>query len=1365
MPIIARQSRRVKSLGLLCGGKHPRTLAIEKLESRHLLSATYYVDVAALGGVPSDNNTGTIDHPLATLQEALARAGPGDTVVMRGGTYDLANGNGPISFNKSGLPGAPLTIRAYPGEQPIIDLGLSLEWQMVSSGLWYGDLPAGSPFATVPSYITVQVRDGWTTTRIYGSAVDGAPPQEFTDPPVDYYQDNQLAYDLCWYDPSAQRVWLRSNAIQPIIAPDTQCAVVSSISQFHLNSGSWVDINGLQIQDGYFGLHLESQGHCDITNCRVLHCSDQGILGTSNFGEIADNYVDYVGGQLVHIWGGINHPDTDHDFYFSGIGTSIHDNFFGRSLSGYSGQIIAMGGGPAMTIANNVFYGGWQDGLTLYDYFGGENTILSGNVFISHPVVWRRIEQGISGSGMRIYEASPNADVTVSGNYVEGVFEGLVFSTLSQSQPTVPGIEIVGNTSVGGVWAGEIDGIPGQMDYNQWAGLPQMILYYPHVASFADYLLWAKPLGFEWKSTYHSATVLDPSQYDQLLVDDPSLASNWSLASVLSEFRQYAADQINAIAGLPLGTPTTIGGTSTPNVAGNTPVAKDDVYSVAAGGTILPGSVPSVLANDSQTGQTLTAEWFSGPEHGQLSLNADGTFTYTPAPGFYGVDHFVYRAYDASGGMAQATVTLNVSGRLTAFDDPYSLDSTSTLTVLAPGVLANDTLPGGETLSLSASQPQHGTLLMRSDGSFDYTPQPGYAGTDGFTDSFTYTIAGSDGETPTTATVTLTVQAAVPGVVAGPNGNDSFRIWRSPASPATINALSDSSGVVLTYSVAPTDILQWVVSGGLGEDILEVDYSNGDPLPSHGAYYDGGSYAPDGSGTDGNQLVLLGVNPDQDVHLAFGQFTVGSGEPLSFTNVQRYAVESNAVFGFYWWQQLALMLGTGNLVLDGSHGFVGDLDSGAGTIEIDAAASIQYLYVSINSQLAGDGDVTFRTDGFYLGEPGGLYYITYAGSTFDGTLSGPGLVEVEHGNLTLTGINSYSGGTTVESNGTLSVLDDRNLGAVPASATPGNIVINGGTLSAGTGFTLNDNRGIALGPASGSGPGTIDVPSGNLIYGGIIANNGNGSGSLIKTDAGTLTLTSNNTYSGGTTILGGTIVVTNGSALASGALSIDGGGLVLDAPLGPAVWMSAARVTSAAVADSATDSSSAAQAVPVTASQAPTVSAPATVASPATLSISASPADASIPLQPVSASPDPALALPAQPAQPATSDAQSATLVGSARRAAVGVSSGAGKATFKTVALPALTHPVHGRDGFSTSALAAGSHSIAIAYGGSAGFVAGSGSTSQQVGPAVTYSRETIWGLSQFSSDENGTVSVRSPVANRIHDAALLALWSDSGNA
>ena len=130
------------------------------------------------------------------------------------------------------------------------------------------------------------------------------------------------------------------------------------------------------------------------------------------------------------------------------------------------------------------------------------------------------------------------------------------------------------------------------------------------------------------------------------------------------------------------------------------------------------------------------------------------------------------------------------------------------------------------------------------------------------------------------------------------------------------------------------------------------------------------------------------------------------------------------------------------------------------------------------------------------------------------------------GTLILTGNNTYVGVTL--NGGVFSVSSDANLGTVPGSATAGNIIISGGVLLATANFTMNSNRGIGVGPASGTGSGEIDVAAGMaLTYGGIIANNG-GTGCLTAgsgSNTGTLALGGTNTYTGSTTVKAGVLSI------------------------------------------------------------------------------------------------------------------------------------------------------------------------------------------------------------------------------------------------
>ncbi len=143
-----------------------------------------------------------------------------------------------------------------------------------------------------------------------------------------------------------------------------------------------------------------------------------------------------------------------------------------------------------------------------------------------------------------------------------------------------------------------------------------------------------------------------------------------------------------------------------------------------------------------------------------------------------------------------------------------------------------------------------------------------------------------------------------------------------------------------------------------------------------------------------------------------------------------------------------------------------------------------------------------------------------------GAISGAGfgLTKVGSGLLTLSGANTFDGPLLVNA-GTVSVAADGNLGAAPAAATAGNVVINGSTLRATSSFAINANRGIALGPTSGNGAGTFDVPVGvTLSYGGVLANNG-GIGGLSKLSFGGLTLSGANTYTGPTAVKNGTLTL------------------------------------------------------------------------------------------------------------------------------------------------------------------------------------------------------------------------------------------------
>jgi MYXO-CTERM domain-containing protein len=177
-------------------------------------------------------------------------------------------------------------------------------------------------------------------------------------------------------------------------------------------------------------------------------------------------------------------------------------------------------------------------------------------------------------------------------------------------------------------------------------------------------------------------------------------------------------------------TPATIRITVRP--VNDAPLAVDDHFDGTEDRPLEPRA--SLLANDSDVdADALGATLGTPPAHGQVTVRPDGTFSYVPEPNYYGPDRFTYTITDGST-TAVAAVTLqlaSVNDAPVARDDVYETEAGRALTVstATAGVLGNDSDDDGEPLTVQlTTRPVHGMLDLRPDGTFTYTPEPGYEG-------------------------------------------------------------------------------------------------------------------------------------------------------------------------------------------------------------------------------------------------------------------------------------------------------------------------------------------------------------------------------------------------------------------------------------------------------------------------------------------------------------------------------------------------------------------------------------------------------------------------------------------------------------
>ncbi|EAN0515491.1 fibronectin-binding autotransporter adhesin ShdA [Salmonella enterica] len=281
-----------------------------------------------------------------------------------------------------------------------------------------------------------------------------------------------------------------------------------------------------------------------------------------------------------------------------------------------------------------------------------------------------------------------------------------------------------------------------------------------------------------------------------------------------------------------------------------------------------------------------------------------------------------------------------------------------------------------------------------------------------------------------------------------------------------------------------------------------------------------------------------GANSTRAAH---GAFTVDAGSTFTVTSeLDETTATSN------WDGSKLTKQGDGTLILSNTGNDYGDTEIDGGILTAKDAASL------------GTGDVTIAESAT----------LALSQGTLDNNVTGGGqIVKTGNDELIVTGDNTYSGGTTI-TGGTLTADYADSLGT--------GVIANSGVLQVGEGELENTLSGSGSLVKTGTGEltlsgdnsysgdttitgGTLTADHADSLGTGVIANSGvlqvgegelentlSGSGALVKTGTGELTLSGDNTYSGGTTIDDGVLIATNVNAL--GSVDVDNAGtLKLDA--------------------------------------------------------------------------------------------------------------------------------------------------------------------------------------------------------------------------
>jgi hypothetical protein len=166
---------------------------------------------------------------------------------------------------------------------------------------------------------------------------------------------------------------------------------------------------------------------------------------------------------------------------------------------------------------------------------------------------------------------------------------------------------------------------------------------------------------------------------------------------------------------------------------GTCAAATPTITATPGSNTITLGNAPLNNAGGNSGGITLTNSGGSF-DTCSFSVNVSATTTGSMINTVTTSIGGAYPLVSNDGNNGSATLNVGAAGSAPAANvDSYSVNQDTALSVAAPGVLGNDTVSGGHTLhAILVTNAMHGNVVLNSDGSFTYTPNPGFACADAF---------------------------------------------------------------------------------------------------------------------------------------------------------------------------------------------------------------------------------------------------------------------------------------------------------------------------------------------------------------------------------------------------------------------------------------------------------------------------------------------------------------------------------------------------------------------------------------------------------------------------------------------------------